>query len=138
MSEADPRPGEEHVKRTRKLFAILMPALREIARRHGYALAVHGSLERDIDLVAVPWREGAVTPETMIGEFLRACAAIVGYACGPQGWTEGQTFAPPPGSLPNPDRKPHGRLAWSIILGGGPYLDVSVMPPATEQKKKRR
>jgi hypothetical protein len=38
---------------------ILLPALREVARRFGYALAVHGSLEWDIDLVAVPWCENA-------------------------------------------------------------------------------
>ena len=37
--------------------AALYPDLAEIAREHGYALAVHGSLARDFDLIAVPWRE---------------------------------------------------------------------------------
>lgn len=25
-------------------------------------------------------------------------------------------------------RKPHGRMAYAIVLGGGIYLDISVMP----------
>lgn len=33
--------------------------VREIARKHGWAIGVHGSLCRDIDLIAVPWTEDA-------------------------------------------------------------------------------
>ena len=28
----------------------------------------------------------------------------------------------------NPQAKPHGRLCWSIQLGGGAYIDLAVMP----------
>lgn len=128
MADTDPRPSEDHIRRARYLVKVLLPALREIARRNGYALAVHGSLERDIDLIAAPWREGAAPAEELIRDIFTACYAVLGYAIWPHDWKEGAAFEPPVGALPNPDRKPHGRLGWVIHLGGGPYLDVSVMP----------
>lgn len=132
----DSRPSEDHIRRSREIVAILLPALREVARRHGYALAVHGSLERDIDLVAAPWRDGATDAGELARAIYAACAAVLGYATGPGGWTEKETFEPPAGSLPNPERKPHGRLGWSILLSGGPYIDLSVMPRIVEPTKK--
>jgi len=128
LSETDSRPSEDHIRRAHKLVAILLPALREVARRHGYALAVHGSLERDIDLLAVPWRDGAFDADTLARAIHAACEAVMGCAVGPAGWTASAKWEPPPGSLPNPAHKPHGRRAWSIHLGGGPYLDLSIMP----------
>lgn len=126
--EMDDRPSESHIRRSRELVNILLPALRETARRNGYALAIHGSLERDIDLIAAPWTDGAMDAADLVRDLQAVCKAVLGYATGPGGWTADEKFEPPVGSLPNPDRKPHGRLGWSIILGGGPYLDVSVMP----------
>ena len=55
--KTDPRPSELHRKQTREYHDILIPALCEVERRNGYAIAVHDSLERDIDLVAIPWTE---------------------------------------------------------------------------------
>lgn len=138
MAETDPRPSEEHIRRSRKLAHILLPALREVARRHGYALAIHGSLERDIDLIAVPWREGAIDSSTVIRAIFDVCVAIFGHATGPCGWTETEGFDPPVGSLPNPNRLPHGRLGWSILFGTGPYLDISIMPRVVAETKKPR
>lgn len=103
-------------------YVSLLPALIRVAKAKGYALAVHGSMRRDLDLVAVPWTEEAApaleVAEAIIkasGGFLRERAAKEGH---PEGW---------PGTR-DPAQKPHGRLAWSIHLGGGPYIDLSVMP----------
>lgn len=85
--------------------------LREVARRHGYALAVHGSLTYDIDLIACPWRDLATSPESLAEAIHKAVDAIAG-----QSKSEG------------PEKKPYGRLAWSFHMGGGPYVDLSVMP----------
>lgn len=127
MGEEDTRPSEDHVRRTRKLTSILLPALREVARRHGYAIAVHGSLERDIDLIAVPWRDHAYSADDLARAIHNACVAVVGYVTGPCGWTEKETYEPTLGSLPNPLRKPHGRVGYVLQLGG-PYIDLSIMP----------
>lgn len=93
-------------------FACLafLPRVVRIAREHGYALAVHGSLARDFDFVAIPWVDEAVKPEELV-EAIRA--AVGGFF----------------DEHDHPASKPHGRRAWVIHLGGGPYIDLSVMPP---------
>ena len=134
MGERDSRPSEDHIRRSREIVRIILPALREVARRNGYALAVHGSLERDIDLIAAPWRDGASEAASLMRDFFVACRAVLGFATWPGGWTDAEKWDAPSGSLPNPERKPYGRLGYSILLGGGPYLDVSVMPRVTDEK----
>jgi hypothetical protein len=46
--------------------AALYPELSEIARSHGYALAVHGSLARDFDLICVPWAVQISEPKNCV------------------------------------------------------------------------
>lgn len=36
-------------------YARCFPLLQEISKQHGYNLILHGSLNRDFDLVAIPW-----------------------------------------------------------------------------------
>ena len=122
MIGKDPRPGEDHINRTREYVRILLPALREVARRNGYALAVHGSLERDIDLIAVPWRDSAVGASYLVTRMFEVCKVVTGAVWPGQ---EGD-------AVPVPETKPCGRLAWAIRFPGdegGPYIDLSVMPP---------
>ena len=109
------RTSDHHAERCRELAPILIPALREVARRYGYALGVHGSLSYDIDLIACPWREGCTDQATLAAAIQEAVRAIAGEA------VSLKTDA-------NPTHKPHGRLAWSFHMGGGPYVDLSVMP----------
>lgn len=88
----------------------IYPALVAIARSHGYALTLHGSLQRDLDIVAVPWTDAAVDAHTLV---LALC----------------QEFDLAPNhDLCEPNLFPHGRLGWSIPLWWGAYLDLSVMP----------
>jgi hypothetical protein len=37
------------------LYAYYFEALKDIAKDHGYNLVVHGSMARDLDLIAIPW-----------------------------------------------------------------------------------
>lgn len=39
------------------LYAYYFLALKEIALEYGYNLVLHGSLNRDLDLIAIPWQE---------------------------------------------------------------------------------
>lgn len=48
----------ESKKRTHakpSLYAYYFLALKEIAFEYGYNLVVHGSMSRDLDLIAIPW-----------------------------------------------------------------------------------
>lgn len=91
---------------------------REAAFPLGYTVAVHGSQARDLDLIAVPWVEQAVSAEELI---LAIEQAVEGFIA-----RHGRS------GLSSVRLKPHGRKAWCIQLGGGPYLDVSVLPRAQD------
>lgn len=108
---------------SRPLYEKLIEPLRAKARELGYALAVHGALKRDIDLIACPWIADAVDARTL-AEALLAVAAEhnSGLAFLNPRKDDGYFWAGSPGA------KPHGRLCWTFHLGGGPYIDLSVMP----------
>ena len=91
------------------IYCCMYPDLAKIARAYGYALCVHGSVNRDFDLVAVPWTESAQDPEYVIKAFLQEFSLkLVG---GP------------------PDDKPHGRKTYTLALTFGEcFLDLSFMP----------
>lgn len=50
------------------VYVALYPKLAKIFQKHGYALAVHGSVARDFDLIAVAWAEKISNPEEVIKE----------------------------------------------------------------------
>lgn len=99
-------------------YAVLYPHLCEVVRPLGYALTLHGSMNRDFDLVAIPWTEDAAEPEAVV-------EAIKDRISGFTGWDNA------PGKL-----RPHGRRCWliwfngakDIPLGGGACIDLSIMP----------
>lgn len=96
-------------------FNSLIGAMRGAARRKGYALAVHGSLLRDIDIVAVPWVPRAAGPLALVRAIIEAIRG-----------TNLTAFCDCPRKQPTV--KPHDRLAWAIHMDGGTYIDLSVMP----------
>lgn len=101
--------------------------VREVAREHGYAIGVHGSLARDVDLIAVPWMVEAVSALDLVDSI---CEALDLHE------RKVNLYADPDGPrvMSNPEPKPWGRLGWS--LDGCPppwkYLDISVAPRAGE------
>lgn len=108
------QPAPESPQRQRwpavaNVYARWLQWLPETARQHGYALAVHGSFIRDLDVIAVPWTEDAADPATLAA----ALAEDIGGHL----------------SVNDPERKPHGRLAWAIRTASHAYLDLSVIPP---------
>lgn len=114
-------------------YAALLPVLRDVARTYGYALAVHGSQRRDLDVVAVPWVERACSAATLVEALRLAVGGAIIY---------GRDVLAGDHAQRNPTQKPHGRQAWAIHVGGRLYIDVSVMPlssglPATEAEISR-
>lgn len=112
-------------------YALLLPQLMEAGRELGYAIAVHGSLARDLDIIAVPWTEEAANPERLVMHLMAAVDGRLRNGAR----NEAGEWIPVPGSEPKP--LPHGRLAWTIHIGhDGMYLDVSVMPRAPRAPSK--
>ena len=109
-------PTDGFVASRMTFYAALYPKLRQVARKHGYALTLHGSLTKDLDVVAVPWVEGATDPLVLVRALTEIAHGLVqngaGITC------------------------PHGRHAWTIFLGStGGYIDLSVMPRIFDVKE---
>lgn len=88
--------------------AAMYPELAGIFQRHGYALAVHGSLARDFDLIAVPWAETVSDVPTILA------AVEAHYAVN---------------ILRESSTKNHGRIAYTLCVGFGHCaIDLSFLP----------
>jgi len=93
----------------------------EAVRNQGYAVAVHGSRVRDLDLIAVPWTEETAHTPLSVAEII--AAAIPGFIAG------------------KPEKKPHGRVGFVIhpLTHYGFdrwYIDLSVMPRRRKRRKE--
>jgi len=96
-------------------YAVLWPSLRKAAIECGWGLALHGSMESDLDLMAMPWVENCKPVE----ELIKALSDCLGNTK----WKD-HHLIPHHG-------KPHGRVVYSLSIMGDWYLDVSCMPPFT-------
>ncbi len=99
--------------------------LRGVARAHGWALAVHGTMRRDLDLIGAPWTDAASAPDDLMSAFV----AATGYA-------------PMMGRGGAVSLRPHGRRSYllkdprAVVVsqkdgktGWRPkVLDISLMP----------
>ena len=114
-------PGEwfqaASVDEMQAFFESRLPAIREAARAHGYAIGVHGSMRRDLDLIAAPWRDGAADAETLAHAVAKAACGI--HRNGAYNW----------------EQKPVGRIATSLPIcwvdngvDGAGHIDLSVVP----------
>ena len=93
-------------------YARVFTMARVLAWQEGYAVVMHGSFTRDLDLVAVPWTEAACEPEHLIRRV-----------------TEAARLA---NITPEPGKKPHGRLVWTLTFdkfADPRFIDFSIMPP---------
>lgn len=92
------------------VYCALYPEFAEIARAHGYAMAVHGSLARDFDLICIPWADTVSHPEAVIKNLLAKFALRRIGELTPM---------------------KHGRVAQTICIKHGECaLDLSFMPIA--------
>lgn len=88
--------------------AALYPELCKLFQKNGYALAVHGSLAKDLDLIAVPW-VGTVTDPVDVVEQIKEQFTV----------REGGTS----------EIRAHGRLVFTLCIGFGDCsIDLSFFP----------
>jgi len=126
--------------RARQYFDRLKTPLTATARRHGYALAVHGSLARDIDLVAIPWVPNPSSPADLIAAIVATASDVMNR---PAFVKHDPNADPWDFTKRCPEPKFHGRLGWSIYLADKPgesyevYLDLSVMPAYQDAIERR-
>jgi hypothetical protein len=93
-------------------YTLIFQWIVDVAKKYGYAIGLHGSMSRDLDLIAAPWTEEAICADQLISKIAEACGGFVSADL----------------LTVNPEYRPHGRMAYSIQLGRGLYVDISVMP----------
>lgn len=110
-------------------YAAMYHGLCETARSLGYALAIHGTVTSDLDLIACPWIDAAVSAEELrnaLMAHINACdyeGSLIRFGLTPEHASEiaGRSAA-------DKEPKPHGRIAWNLYLDNGCKVDLSVMP----------
>lgn len=101
---------------TPALYAHRIHELQTVAHACGYAVAIHGSMQRDLDVIAVPWVERAEPAETLIHMLCRRMGLTA--------------------TSDSPGEKPHGRRVWTLLVANTGFVDLSVMP-LTEKEPGR-
>lgn len=113
-------------KPTGQVYGIIDPdygraytIIRKLAWDEGYAIGIHGSFTRDLDLIAVPWVDKPSEPEHLIRRILDATGM----------WK----------ARDEPGKKPQGRLVWTLLFpeSSDPrFIDLSVMPRLSAEEKE--
>lgn len=81
--------------------------IRALAKEKGYAVGVHGTLERDLDLIAAPWTDTACPPQELAEHIAQGIN----------------------GSVVHFSDKPLGRWSCNIQIDGWfKLIDLSVAP----------
>lgn len=105
---SEPFDRSEVFKGAYEKYQRLLPKIRELSRLHGYAIAVHGSMIRDCDIIAVPWVEDASDMEPLLRDIIIACEGTL--------------------QKDECDGKPFGIKAYNIMIGGHLYFDLKIVP----------
>ena len=109
-------------------YAHIYKQIERIAWRHGYALALHGTMSRDLDVVAIPWTEDASDQKKLIATIDKAIV-------NPEWRRSTKTVKR---GCPVGTEKPHGRKAYAIMFDhDGSYVDISVMPRLSKSDLKK-
>lgn len=94
-------------------FAYMYSNMRKEALELWYALAIHWSLQNDMDLIAVAWTEDAKPYEELIQK-IEDCI----------GWSMFKIH----NTFTKKD-KPHWRISYSLSISPEVFIDLSIIPP---------
>ena len=98
-------------------YACMWDDFRQAAMDRGWALGLHGSLNSDMDIMAMPWVEGAQSADDMIAHLIDTCF-------GGSVWSQ-----PPHFKKSDPGDKPNDRIVYTIPIFADFYLDINVIQP---------
>ena len=116
-----------NVEELERFYLSVLPAIKEAAKKCGYAIGVHGSMRRDLDLIATPWVDSFSDKEVLAREIMKAAC---GFESASYSW----------------ENKPNGRMAtvfpvcwtWHTdppILSNG-HIDLSVVIGVANEKPR--
>lgn len=92
-------------------YARYYSIIRCTAWQYGYAIGMHGSFTRDLDLIAVPWTDRTGEPDHLVKVIVSRTDLAIQHG--------------------SPSTKPHGRIVYTLTLpgfGDPRWIDLSIMP----------
>jgi len=110
-------------------YSIIYSQLDRVVQRFGWALTLHGSMSRDMDVVLIPWTEDAEHEDKVV-DAIRIFVEGK-YLTGRRKRNEQKAGASSQDGMAHfsVSEKPHGRRAISLFIGVSTYyLDISIMP----------
>jgi len=93
-------------------YTIIFNKMKEKAADLGYMLTVHGSMARDMDLIAVPWIEDVEPHEKLVAEISKLLEPTV--------WKDFH--------FKERGVKPHGRVVYTLAIYSDWFIDLSILP----------
>lgn len=95
-------------------YACVLEDLRKEAIKCGYALAIHGSLQSDLDLIAVRWADNYESPLYLVEKF-------ISVLCGTVFLNEDSV------DLTKPTRRYNNQIHYAIPILGDWYVDLTII-----------
>ncbi len=87
------------------IYSQILPKIRAAGKELGYAIAIHGTMANDLDLIAVPWIEEAAEPSALVSMIAET---VSGYVVGDGTNRNGRLSD-------HPAERPHGAAKRSSI-----------------------
>ena len=88
------------------LYSFYFEVIKEIGLKYGYNIVLHGSMNRDLDLIAIPWEDEIGDKDQMIDDITSALGGNILMQNRSVENIEGDRFG----------IKPHGRIVYIINL----------------------
>jgi len=92
-------------------YTMMFNKMKEKAADLGYTLTVHGSMMRDMDLIAIPWVDDAKSHEELVTEISKVIEPTV--------WKKYH--------FKERANKPHGRVVYTMSIYSDWFIDLSIM-----------
>lgn len=95
-------------------YACVLEDLRKVAAKCGYALAIHGSLQSDLDLIAVRWNDNYESPLHLVEELI----SVIGHTI----LLDEDSL-----DLTNPEKRFGNQIHYTIPILGDWFIDLTII-----------
>lgn len=125
--------SEKSIKAKPQFYAVCLHPLQEIAKGLGYNLVVHGSMNRDLDLIAIPWIDN---PHSEIKLIQTIDMYLRGICYEDNNAKEGYMFSTLSGGRNNYVINLNRSNKWNNYTDEQYYLDISITPLSLTNHEK--